>query len=106
HVTKQATYPNRVFQLVDWADRRGRDVELVQALAKDRPKTPEMQKVYKRYGLAVPVGVQEAGGPTAATDAADPGLEKIVRPHLAMPDFGLWRGGREPRVRARAAGDA
>jgi len=39
----------------------------------------------------VPVGVQEAGGAKTATDAADVGLEKIVRPHLNMPDFGLWR---------------
>jgi hypothetical protein len=92
HVTKPATYPNKVFQLVDWADRQGRDVELVQALAKDRPQKPLMQQVYKKYGMAVPVGVQEAGGAKVATDAADVGLEKIVRPHLDMPDFGLWRG--------------
>ena len=41
--------------------------------------------------MAVSVGVQAAGAATTATDAADPGLEKIVRPHLALPDFGLWR---------------
>src|SRR5436190_12840956 len=87
NITMAPTFPNQVFELIDWADRQGRDVELVQALAKDRPKKPLMQQIYKRYGMAVPVGVQEAGGAKAVTDAADVGLEKIVRPHLDMPDF-------------------
>jgi hypothetical protein len=41
--------------------------------------------------MAVPVGVQEAGGAKSTTDAADVGLEKIVHPYLDMPNFGLWR---------------
>lgn len=81
-----------VFSLVQWADMNGRDVELVQALGKDRPKNAKMQQTVRKYGLAVPVGVQAAGAAAgAATDAADPGLEKIVRPLLTLPDFGLWR---------------
>jgi hypothetical protein len=91
NITMAPTFQHQVFELIDWADRQGRDVELVQALAKDRPKQPLMQQVYKKYGMSVPVGVQEAGGAKTVTDAADVGLEKIVRPHLDMPDFGLWR---------------
>src|SRR5262249_50060708 len=41
----------------------------------------------------VPVYVEKAGAavPGAPADAADGGLEKIVRPHLSFADFGLWR---------------
>jgi hypothetical protein len=91
NITMATTFTTQVFELIDWADRQGRDAELVQSLAKERPKKPLMQQIYKKYGMAVPVGVQEAGGSKGATDAVDAGLEKIVRPHLAMPDFGLWR---------------
>lgn len=83
----------RAFKLVQWADMNGRDVELVQVLGKDRPKNAKVQQAYKKYGMAVPVAVQAAGAPAAGapTDAADGRLEKIVRPLLAVPDFGLWR---------------
>jgi hypothetical protein len=91
HVTRSATYPNKVFQLIDWADRQGRLVELVQALARERPNQPLIQQIYKRYGMAVPVDVQEAGGAKAVIDASDPGLAKIVRPHMAIRDFDRWR---------------
>jgi hypothetical protein len=52
-----------------------------------------MQEVYKKYGMTVPVYVEKAGTAdlTAPTDAADSGLEKIVRPHLSFADFGIWR---------------
>ena len=85
--------PHRVFKLLEWADMHGRDAELVQALGKDRPRSPRMQQVVKKYGMAVPVAVQTAGAAAAGspTDAADGGLERIVRPLLAVPDFGLWR---------------
>jgi hypothetical protein len=80
-----------VFELIDWADRQGRDVELIQVVGKERPRNPNIQQVYKKYGMAVPVALQAAGSAAVATDAADAGLEKIVRPLLALPDFGLWR---------------
>src|SRR5438128_647987 len=91
NITPPGPFDFVVFSLIQWADQNGRDVELVQALGKDRPRNARMQQVYRKYGMAVPVGVQQAGGATTATDAADGGLEKIVRPLLAVPDFGLWR---------------
>jgi hypothetical protein len=91
NITPPGPFDYVVFTLVQWADKNGRDVELVEALGKDRARNLKMQQVLKKYGMAVPVGVQEAGGAKAATDAADVGLEKIIRPHLDMPDFGLWR---------------
>lgn len=87
----QRAFPDQVWDLIKWVDRRGRDAELVQVLAKDRPREAKLQLVSKKYGMATPVGVQAAGVATGSSDAADPGLEKIVRQYLAVPDFGLWR---------------
>ncbi|MFL5341422.1 MAG: trypsin-like peptidase domain-containing protein [Gemmataceae bacterium] len=91
NITPPGPFDFVVFSLIQWSDQNGRDVELVQSLGKDRPRNARMQQVYRKYGLAVPIGVQQAGGAKSATDAADGGLEKIVRPLLAVPDFGLWR---------------
>jgi hypothetical protein len=83
----------QVFNLVQWADMNGREVELVQALGKSRPKHALMQQIYNKYGLSVPVSVQSAGAnrPNAPATVADGGLEQIVRPHLSFNDFGIWQ---------------
>ena len=86
-------FRHRVFELIEWAERQGLDVELVRVTARGRPKKPPMQQIYKKYGMAIPVLVQQAGEAlaAAATDAADGDLEKIVRDHLKFVDFGIWR---------------
>ena len=83
----------RVFKLIEWADMRGLEVDLVRVLARARPRKGSMQQIYKKYGMAIPVLVQEAGAavPASPTDAADGGLEGLVRPHLSFADFGVWR---------------
>ncbi len=92
-VTPPADFGYRVFKLVQWAEMNGRDVELVQAMAKARPRKAKMQEIYKKYGMAIPVYVENAGAqvPNAPTDAADSELEKIVKPHLMFVEFGIWR---------------
>jgi hypothetical protein len=86
-------FRHRVFELIEWADMRGLDVDLVRVTARARPRKASMQQIYKKYGMALPVLVQEGGTVVAATptDAADGGLERIVRPHLSFSDFGIWR---------------
>jgi hypothetical protein len=101
-ITPPADFGYRVFKLVEWADMNGRDVELVRAMAKARPRKAKMQAIYKKYGMAIPVYVEQAGAavPSAPTDATDGGLEKIVRPHLTFAEFGIWRD-RMARVEGR-----
>ena len=77
----------RVFKLIEWADMRGLEVDLVRVLARARPRKASMQQIYKKYGMAIPVLVQECGTalPTSPTDAADGGLEGLVRPTCRSP---------------------
>src|SRR4051812_9345132 len=72
------TYPFQVFELIDWADRLGREVELVQAVTKRRPGNTKMREVGRKYGLAVPVYVEQEGKtvPGAPTDTSGQ-LEEI-----------------------------
>jgi hypothetical protein len=86
-------FETRVFDFIEWAERQGREVELIQVTAKARPRNAKMQEVYKKYGLSIPVYVEKAGaaGVQTPTDASDRGLEKIVKPHLSFTDFGIWR---------------
>jgi len=72
----------RVFELVKWADRDGRSVELVQALAKSRPRNPKLRAVSRKYGLSIPVSVENAGAtvandPTSSADGALQALEDL-----------------------------
>ncbi len=80
-ITLAADFGHRVFLLLKWAEKNGREVELVQAMAKERPRNAKMQEIYKKYGMAIAVCVENAGArvPNAPTDGADSGLEKIVR---------------------------
>lgn len=84
---------NRVFDLIGWAEQRGREVELIRATSRARPQKLAMQEIYRKYGLAVPVyaqasGVALAGAPSSASSG---GLEAIVSPYLKSVDIGLWR---------------
>jgi hypothetical protein len=93
NVIKPASFETRVFDFIEWAERQGRDVELVQVTAKSRPRNAKMQAVYRKYGMSIPAYV-ELGGTTVAqapTDTSEGGLEKIIKPHLSFADFGIWR---------------
>jgi hypothetical protein len=93
NIVKAAGFGTRVFDLLEWAERQGRATELIQVTAKARPRVSQIQQIYKKYGLAVPLYVEQAGATTVntPTDAADAGLEKIVKAHLSFADFGVWR---------------
>ena len=93
HIVKPSAFKFKVFELIQWADREGRETELVQVVAREKPRSQVLQQVYKKYGLAVPIYVEKAGEatPAAETDSADGGLEKIVKGHLSFAEFGIWR---------------
>jgi hypothetical protein len=93
NIVKASGLGMRVFALLEWAERQGRETELIQLTAKARPRVAKMRQIYKKYGLAAPVYVEQAGAARAntPTDAADAGLERIVKAHLAFADFGVWR---------------
>jgi hypothetical protein len=93
NVVPPGSFENRVFNFIEWAERQGREIEMIAATAKARPKNAKMQEIYKKYGMAVPVYVERAGTPLekAPAEVTDGGLEKIVRPHLSFADFGIWR---------------
>src|SRR5262245_8854603 len=92
-ITGAGAFGHRVFELVQWAEMHGREVELIQAVAKARPRNPKIQQIYKKYGMAVTVYVEKAGAEAAGApaDVTEGGLEAIVRPHLSFNDFGIWR---------------
>lgn len=84
---------NRVFELIEWSEMQGREVELITTLARGRPRNAKMQAIYAKYGLAIPVDVQVEGRAiaTAPRNAAESGLERILTDHLDFLDFGIWR---------------
>lgn len=88
-----ATFDDQVFQLLAWAERNGRDVELVRVSARARLGHAGMQAVYQKYGLAIPVSLQEAGKPLveASMPVTDGGFEVQVRKTIPYLDVGLWR---------------
>jgi hypothetical protein len=92
-IPQNIDFEHQVFRLIEWAEQRGREVELIQVTARANPRNARMQQIYKKYGLAVPVLVQDGGMPKPASpsDAADSGLEALVTPYLKVVDIGLWR---------------
>jgi len=82
----------RIFKLLEWAEQRGLMVELIRAAYLERPNNPQIREIYQKFGLAVAVAVQHAGGgvPNAPTFATAPALEAVVKPRLKMVDLGIW----------------
>ncbi len=93
NIVGAGNFSTKVFELLEWSEREGREVELVRATALARPRNPKLQAVYQKYGMAIPVYVERAGATVldSPTDATQVGLERTVRDHLTFADFGLWR---------------
>jgi hypothetical protein len=92
-IIKKGAFGHVVFDLLEWSERQGREVELVGVLSQARPAHAGMQQISKKYGMAIPLFVQSGGAavPAAPESAADSGLERIVRDQLKFLDFGVWR---------------
>ena len=87
---------HRIFKLLEWAEQRGLMVELIRAAYLERPNNPKIREIYQKFGLAVAVAVQHAGGvvPNAPTSATAPALEATVKPRLKrgqLEDGVSWR---------------
>lgn len=82
----------RIFKLLEWSEQRGLTDELIRAAYLERPNNPKIREIYQKFGLAVAVTVQHAGGgvPNAPTLATAPALEAMVKPRLKMVDLGIW----------------
>lgn len=80
------------FKLVGWAERHGRDGELLRAAYRLRPGNDAVRAIYQRYGFA-PVAALRLPGQAAepARPVTDPGLERTVRDYLPVFDAALWR---------------
>src|SRR6516165_5403018 len=68
------SFESTVFQLLGWAERNGREVELIQVAARAKPNHSGMSSIYQKYGMAVPVLLQQGGlavlpAPQPVTDA-------------------------------------
>lgn len=63
-----------VFQLLRWAERQGREVELIRVAAQARSEHEGMRSVYQKYGLAVPVFLQRQG--VSVLPAAQPATDR------------------------------
>lgn len=92
-VIAPGTFDYQVFQLLGWAERMGREVELIRVAARARPEHQGMQAVYQKYGLAIPVYLQQAGQPLGPIPlpATDGGFEVQVRKTIPYLDVGIWR---------------
>ena len=77
---------------IERAEMGGRDAELVRATARDKPGHAKMQAIYKEYGMAIPVLVQETGRPVPAAPTGTASDTRRTR-----------RAGRRARRRAGAA---
>jgi len=93
HLVRPGPFPHEVFNLVEWAERRGREVELVQAAYRDRPAKPSIRALYEKYGLATSLDIQSAGQtiPGSPKLVTSDGLERIIRPHQQLIDLAIWR---------------
>jgi hypothetical protein len=84
-----------IFQLLQWAEERGAPVvaDLARAAYLERPRSPEIRRIYEKFGMAPSVLVQEAGASVAGAPryATASGLEAIVSPRLKAVDMGVWR---------------
>jgi hypothetical protein len=82
-----------VFDLLNWAERRGLEPDLARAAYLARPNNEKLRIVYAKYGMAPAVSVQSAGtqvvgAPARATAMA---FEATVKPRLKAVDLGVWR---------------
>lgn len=93
HVVGSGNLSTRIFELLEWSEREGRETELVRAAAVNRPRHAKMQEVSRKYGMSVPVYVEKSGVAVSGspTDVTQSGLERTVRDHLSFADFGVWR---------------
>jgi hypothetical protein len=81
-----------VFQLLGWAERHGREIELVRVTAQARPDHAGMRSIYQKYGMAIPALVQQGGNPLAGEiPVTDPGFEAEVKKQLPFLDVVEWR---------------
>jgi hypothetical protein len=82
-----------VFQLLGWAERMGREIELIRVTAGARQEHAGMRSVYQKYGMAVPVLLQQQGRllVPATLPATDSGFEAQIKRYLSFLDVGLWR---------------
>jgi Trypsin-like peptidase domain/Effector-associated domain 1 len=82
-----------VFELLNWAERRGLEADLARAAYLERPNNDKLRNVYEKYGMAPPVSVQSSGTPVAGAPAraTAPAFEATVKPRLKSVDLGVWR---------------
>jgi hypothetical protein len=81
-----------IFNLVSWAERTGRDVELVGAAYRVNPTNEKVRVIYQKFGLAPAWEIQTAGvSQTSPTPPIAGGPEKTVQPYFPDLDVELWR---------------
>ena len=92
-ITAPGTFSYVVFELLSWAERNGREAELVRVVAQAKPTQPKLQRVYKQYGMAIPLRVRKQGlGVLAAPkDVTDSGLQELVREYNSLINLTRWR---------------
>lgn len=92
-IVRPADFDTVTFDLLEWVERRGREVELARAAYLARPNNSQLQRVYEKYGMAPAASLQTAGKPVAngSTRATGLALEANVKPRLKSVDMAVWR---------------
>src|SRR6202158_1871401 len=102
NIVVSGRYEAMVGDLVKWAGRTGRVLELIRAAYFVNSSNDALRSVYQDFGLAPAVDLQRGGLTMAPLQPATaPGLEKMIKDYLPVVDAALWRdqmAGQERRV--------
>jgi hypothetical protein len=60
-ITAPGPFEYVVFDLLSWAERNGREVELIRAAVRGKPDNHDIQQLNKLSGLSVPIQVRRRG---------------------------------------------
>jgi hypothetical protein len=92
-VTAPGALQDVVFELLSWAERNGRESELVRVVSRARSDHLDMQRIYRLYGMAIPLAARQTGIPIPHSPkyVSEAGLESVIRPYTGFTKLSKWR---------------
>jgi hypothetical protein len=95
HIISADGMLNVIFELVSWAEREGREVELIQAAYRQKPIHALVRKINEKSGLAPGGSIQQQGKPVlvAPGRATADGFERKVKDLIPTLDIEVFRTG-------------
>ncbi|MBS0206999.1 MAG: trypsin-like peptidase domain-containing protein [Planctomycetes bacterium] len=92
NITGQNTALSKaIFDLVSWAERRGRTTELIRAAYNYNPTQPDLVGLYQKYGMGTEATLLQAGQQATAGRVTELNFEKTIKARIPQLDFSVWR---------------